>query len=333
MKRLIPLILILFSISGNAQDSLILENANIIAGEIKSMDRGILTIETDYSDVDMKIKWSGVSQIFTTTNFLVTLTDGSRVGGVVNSIADNQVVITSGSDSTKSQLSDIVLLKLVNEGFRDQISASVSVGYSVTRAQNLRQFSTRSNIGYVAKKWSGDVSYNGINSTQDEVEDIQRKDGGLTFNYFLPNDWFIPISSTFLSNTEQKIDLRLLGKLGIGKYVIHENRLYWAFSTGANFNLENFSDETSNRRSWEGFLGTELNLFDMGDLTLLIKAVGYPSITERGRIRADFNFDTKYDLPLDFFVQLGVTVNYDNKPVEGAPETDYVFQTTFGWKW
>jgi hypothetical protein len=47
----------------------------------------------------------------------------------------------------------------------------------------------------------------------------------------------------------------------------------------------------------------------------------------------DFAFDTKYDLPLDFYIRLGLTLNYDNQPVEGAGETDYVFQTSFGWEW
>ena len=44
-------------------------------------------------------------------------------------------------------------------------------------------------------------------------------------------------------------------------------------------------------------------------------------------------FDTKYDLPMDFYIKLGFTLNYDNQPVEGAPEADYVFSTGFGWSW
>ena len=43
-------------------------------------------------------------------------------------------------------------------------------------------------------------------------------------------------------------------------------------------------------------------------------------------------FDLKYDLPLDFYIRLGYTLNYDNKPVEGATESDYVLQTSFGWE-
>jgi hypothetical protein len=73
-------------------------------------------------------------------------------------------------------------------------------------------------------------------------------------------------------------------------------------------------------------------MFDVGDLNLFTGFTVYPSITEQGRVRADFKVDLKYDLPYDFFITLGFTNNFDNKPIEGASKNDYVFQTTFGWE-
>jgi hypothetical protein len=35
---------------------------------------------------------------------------------------------------------------------------------------------------------------------------------------------------------------------------------------------------------------------------------------------------------MDFFLSLGYTLNYDNQPAEGATNTDYVLQTSFGWE-
>jgi Protein of unknown function, DUF481 len=316
------------------QDSLVFKNNDFVAGEIKGMDRGVLTIETDYSKSDFTIEWSGIKEIFTKTQFLITLTDGNRITGTLSS-ADSANVIVQDPDGKTSQrsLNDLVVLKQISDKFLDRVYASISVGYSLTRAQTLQQLSMRSNVGYLTERWSAGISYNTFKSSQDDVVDIKRKDGGINFNYFLPKDWYIPISVSYLSNTEQKIDLRLLGKAGVGKYVIHKNDAYWGFSGGANVNYEDFDDETDSRTSWEAFIGTELNLFDIGDLSLFTRATAYPSLTESGRFRADFNFDMKYDLPYDFFVQLGMTYNYDNRPVEGAPEGDYIFQTTFGWSW
>jgi hypothetical protein len=109
--------------------------------------------------------------------------------------------------------------------------------------------------------------------------------------------------------------------------------MYWALAGGVAWNIENYTDpDLENRSSSEANFGTELNLFDMGDISLLTKLSVYKSLSEGNRIRADFKFDIKYDLPLDFYIRLGYTHNFDNQPVEGASRDDYVFQTTFGWE-
>jgi hypothetical protein len=57
----------------------------------------------------------------------------------------------------------------------------------------------------------------------------------------------------------------------------------------------------------------------------------YPGFTEKGRLRADFKTDLKYDLPLDFYIKVGFTWNFDNQPATGSSEYDYVMQTGIGW--
>ena len=79
-------------------------------------------------------------------------------------------------------------------------------------------------------------------------------------------------------------------------------------------------------------LGTEVNLYDIGDLNLLTNVYWYPSLTQSGRNRVDYRFDVKYDLPLDFYVKAGFTLNYDSQPATGASESDYVILTGFGWE-
>jgi hypothetical protein len=78
-------------------------------------------------------------------------------------------------------------------------------------------------------------------------------------------------------------------------------------------------------------VGTEVNLFDIGDFSMLSNLYVYPSFTESGRWRTDFKLDTKYDLPFDLYIKFGVTVNYDNKPAVAGKETDYVYAFSVGW--
>jgi hypothetical protein len=113
---------------------------------------------------------------------------------------------------------------------------------------------------------------------------------------------------------------------------VNTNKLYWGFSAGLNYNEEKYSTiDDIDRKSMEGFAGSELNLFNTGDIDLVTRIIAYPGITEKSRFRADFSFDIKYDLPLDFYIKLGTTYNYDNQPASGSSNDDYVFYTGFGW--
>src|SRR5436190_23974960 len=79
--------LISFSPTVYAQhDSLILKNGNVIVGELKSLDKGVVTIETDYSKSDFTIEWSGIKEVYSRSRFLITLKDGSRINGIFQSV-------------------------------------------------------------------------------------------------------------------------------------------------------------------------------------------------------------------------------------------------------
>ena len=73
------------TVSYAQKDSLILKNGNVIVGEIKSMDKGVLTIETPYSKNDFTIELSAIKEIYSSTSFLVTLKDGERINGTFRS--------------------------------------------------------------------------------------------------------------------------------------------------------------------------------------------------------------------------------------------------------
>ena len=315
-------------------DSLILKSGDKIVGEIKSMDKGVLTIETGYSKSDFTIEWSGIKQIYSKSIFLVTLTDGRRINGYVQSVdAANKVTITTAAgEKIESLLDDIVYLKGLKSDFWSRVKANLDIGLSLSKANNLNQLNINSRIGYLADRWQLDLYFNTNNSSQDSVETTKRMDAGVTYKYYLQKDWYLLVAPSFLSNTEQSLKLRTTGKLGAGKFFTHTNKAYWGAGGGLSFNAETFDNGTPGRKSLEAYGGTELNLFDIGDLNLFSSLFIYPSLTESGRVRTDFKFDAKYDLPLDFYVKLGLTVNYDNQPAVTGNETDYVIGFTIGWE-
>ncbi len=320
------------------------------------MDRGVLTIETDYSDSDFKVEWLEVLEVYSDVNYLITLSDGRRLNGKIRSAGDGNIRIDYYSPgrlipkkkkdptpdtetpeeapdmSVTVAISEIVYLDSLDSGFWSRLSAYIDFGWSLTRANNLQQVNLRSGLGYTADRWKANANINILNSTQDEVDDVSRTDADLSFNYFLPKDWFLSYNLTFLANNEQLIDLRTGNKIGIGHYITRTNQTYFAFQVGANFNNETFLDETPQQQSGEGFIGAELNLYDIGDLSLLTNLAMYPSFTQSGRFRTDYRLDVKYEFLDDFYVKLGTTLNFDNQAVGEAPNLDYIIQTTVGWE-
>ncbi len=331
---------LLLSLFGYSQtDSLTLSNKNIIVGEIKGLNRNVLSIETAYSDKDFKIEWSKVKRIKTSQEFSINLVNGIRYNGkLLSTQADSisKINIVKNKDTlAQVDRAAIVFLDVVKANFWSRLSASIGLGYNYTKAKNLQQFSVRSTLGYKARRWSIDGSYNDIRSYQDDVENVSRIDANLGYQYSLKKDWFLTADVSWLSNTEQNLDLRTLSKIGVGKFIIRTNQMYWGAQFGASYNNEIYdvAQGTTANNSAEAFLGSELNLYDMGDISLLTKVALYPSLTESERLRIDYSLDLKYDLPFNFYINLGLGLNYDNRPVKDASETDYVFQSILGWEW
>lgn len=117
------------------RDSLIFKNDNVIVGEIKALDKGVVTIETDYSDSDFQIEWQEVKEVYSKQNYLITLMSGERHNGSLWTYDPAHVTLhlTTG-DSLKVRIEDIVYFKTYENDFWSRLSASIDFSYSFTKA-------------------------------------------------------------------------------------------------------------------------------------------------------------------------------------------------------
>jgi len=334
MQMVGVIFLISISSAWSQNDTLILKNNDRLIGEIKKMERGILTIETDYSDDDFTVKWINISSINSARNYLITLNNGERFTAKIKTTeATDNITLISEEEVFSVSIKEIVYIKPVKSTFKSRLDASLSVGLNFTKSNNLKQLTVRSSLGYTARFWQLSGTYNAVRSNQDNTDEIQRSDGNLQFMYFLKHDYFAVLTSEFLSNDEQKLKLRLTNRLGLGKFIIHTNRFNLAAGGGIGWTSEKFYEILDDaRNSTEAFGAIQLNMFDIKNIDLLTSLILYPSLTESKRLRLDYKIDLKYDLPWDFFIKFGLTYNFDNQPIEGASKEDYVVQTTFGWE-
>ncbi len=334
VKKITLLGFILFAFVGlKAQDTLITSDNTTLIGEIKSMDRGVLVMETDFSDDDFTITWLKVKKVSSQRDFRVIVTGEERLYGTIL-FENGKLTIHDDEKGDRSvDVSDIVYIKQVDEGsVLDLINLSLDVGYSYTNANNLEQLNGSLTADYTRNKWGVNLYATTVKSVQTGVDNVMRNTGGLGFTVFLKHGFFGDLGASYYSNTEQSMDLRSNYNLSLGKFIFRTNRQYLNATIGAAFLNENYSDTLVDRNSYEGKFGIEYNMFDMGDLNVFTSINLFPSFTEAGRMRTEYKLDVKLDLPRDFYIKGSLHYNYDNKPAEGVSFDDYVYTFGVGWE-
>ena len=117
----LPLIIIMGYTELMAQDdTLIMVSGEMLLGEIKLFDNGVVTIETSYSDSDFKVDGNEVAQISTFHQFVILTAQGNRYHGTLASDKDNPSVVLIDDPEKgrmREQFEDILFLKEVDPTF------------------------------------------------------------------------------------------------------------------------------------------------------------------------------------------------------------------------
>jgi hypothetical protein len=321
------------SVESVVLDSVYAINGDIIVGEIQSIKSKTLTIETKYSDDDFTIEWEKITRISTTTVFLITTTSGKHVTGKISGNLNEMLTVNWADKRELFSADQIVAAIQSNRKFIDRLNASIDFGYIFKKANSEQQFNGSARLGFATDKWRTSSGYNGTFSQQDSVDLTNRHEWDASFNYYLPLNLFPIVSINFLNSTELSLTLRTTGKVGLGYYFFNKNALFWNISGGITTLRENYSNESdSTKSSLEVYFGSEIHIFDIGDFSLRLIGNYYIGITEEDRSRGDANFETKYDLPLDFYIKGNFILDYDNQPAEDAETFDYQYSLGFGWE-
>lgn len=317
-------------------DILYTNSGDVLVGEIISMRQSVLTFDTNYADEEFKIEWDKVKGLKCLGNQLIFTDDGDRYIGRLEPLlgTTNLIRVIVGSEEITMNLEDIVEITALKKNFIKRIRVSLDAGYSYTKANNAQTLSIDGNVKYQASKWFLETSFSKVGTYQDEVDETSRTEGKSNFNYTVFGKSFAFSGIEFLRNSEQMLDLRTTAKIGVGYYVIRTNHLYFGGGAGVASSKENYGgEEPSSENSFEGLGVITLNAYDVGDISVSSGLSYYPSFTNKGRRRFDADFSLKYDLPLDFYIKVSYTHNFDSKPLIDVPNNDFVLQTTIGWEW
>lgn len=334
MKNIFALLFGLFFMNSFAQkDTLTFKNKDVIVGELKEMSNNVLIFKTSYSDKDFNIEFDKIISLNLEHRYTVSFSNGVRAYGFINTKKDHKVIITQEDGSTvEAKIDQIVSLRKIDEGFWHHFKGSFDFGYVLTQTNNSQQLTFAGTLNYYSQYWTQRAAYNQLFSRQDNVEDIRRIDASVEFKRYLKKKWFLYSNVSFLSNTSQDLEGRLTPSIGPGSYLVRNNKLFFLVGTGLTYNIERYTDPADNKTSTEAILLTQFSMFNYKNISLYAAASGNPSLSERGRFRANLSTNVKFDLPYDLYFKTELQANYDNQPFPSTIKTDYVFSTGVGWE-
>jgi putative salt-induced outer membrane protein YdiY len=315
----------------SAQDVVITTSGDRLVGEIKSVEKDVLTISTDYSDVDFKIEWGKIASIESKRQFLVETFDGKRLSGSLTPAPDKKPLVQIGGTSVP--LTEVSVVQPFERKFWSRFDSGLDFGYSMTRTNSAKQLSLGTNLSYRDEHYADVLFANIFSSTQENAPETQRWDLGNDFRRLLGTRWYVNTTQDFLNSEEQGLDLRTTIGGGGGRYLMRSSSQHLALGGGVAWTNENYTDDTVPAKdSAEAYLGTEFMTEKLKITDLITRFTYYPSLTISGRHRLAYRFDLDFNLPGDWYLRIGLWDNYDSKPQPGFSKNDYGWSNAFGFK-
>ncbi len=336
IKVIITVIFLAFAstVLGQKTDSIKIINENIITGEIKDLEYGLLTYKTDDIGI-LQVKWDKVLQLSSNSNFEIELDNGNFLYGSFRfSKENNKVELITGPVVNEIMLIRIIAITPIENKFWARFDGSFDIGINYTKANELGQINFGSNFRYDAKKITNTISYNGAFTTQKDRYPTRRQDFSYNFYYSLKQKWDAVLLSSFQQNSELGILARILGGAGLTNSIIQSNYNILQASGGLVINQEWSDEDKSSYSNLEGLLGLSYYRFkyDTPKIDLNAGINFYPSITDFGRVRTEFETRLKLELLKDLFWKLTLYFSNDNRPPDPeASKSDYGFTLSFGY--
>jgi len=314
-----------------AQDVVITTTGERLVGEIKKIEKDVLTLETGYSDADFKIEWDKIASIESARQFVMETFDGRRVAGSLAPDPDKKATVQIGGIGVP--LAEVSALQPFERKFWSRFDTALDFGYSLTRTNSAKQLSLGANVSYRDQRYVDIAFANVFRSSQDNAPETQRWDVANDFRRLLGNRWYVNTTQDFLNSEEQGLDLRTTVGGGGGRYLTRSSSQYLALGGGVAWTNENYTDATLPAKdSAEAYLGTEFMTEKLKITDLITRFTYYPSLTISDRFRLAYRFDLDFNLPGDWYLRFGLFDNYDSLPPTGFSKNDYGWSNAFGFK-
>jgi hypothetical protein len=302
----------------NAQgrtDVVTLGNGDHITGEIIRLERGRLEFKTDDAGT-LYLEWDKLSSVIALRLFEVITANGEQFLGSLGRAASRSIAVVSAVGETPLLMRDVTRISPIGTSFWRKIDGSIDAGFNYTRSSGVAQLNLNSSSVYRRPAFQARLTAS-LNVTVNQDGSGRDDRGSLEASYlrYPWRRWFVSAAGRFENNESLGLELRSQLGTAIGPRLVNSNRAQVAAGAGIVVNDERGVDvePTQNVEALLMFR-TSFYTYDRPTTSLDVSLFYYPSLSEAGRRRVQFDAGIKQEFWKDLFVGVTVYNTFDSRP-------------------
>ncbi|HEX7778757.1 MAG TPA: DUF481 domain-containing protein [Vicinamibacterales bacterium] len=316
-------------------DVVTLANGDRITGEIINLERGQLEFKTDDAGT-LYLEWDKLVSLVAARVFEVGTADGRWFLGTLARGADRALAVVAAGQTISLPMLEVTQVTPIGRSFWSKLDGSIDVGFSYTRSSGVAQLNVNSDTVYRKPAFQGRLSASLTQTEQDDGSGgDDRASVDVSYLRYRWQRWYVGAAARFENNESLGIVLRSQVGFAMGPRLVNSNRAQLALGAGVSVNDEQGVDVPATQNVEALFLFTwSYYTYDRPKTTIDINWQYYPSLSDLGRHRVQFDAGVKRELWKDFFVSLNGYNSYDNRPPNPTADTNDVgVVLSIGWSY
>jgi uncharacterized protein DUF481 len=312
-------------------DIVIFKNGDKLTGEIKSLQRGRLNLNTDATGT-IGIEWDEIAKVISNQNIQVETSSGARYFGRLGTTDKKARVVVETADGPQMlDIARVVMMTPIEGKGRDAFDIDMFIGYNFAKAGGVKQATIGADVKYRTRLRIISVAASTTVNDSGDQDASKRSNFGLDYKRLWQKRWFVNGNLNMDQNDELGLNLRTSVGGGGGRYLTQSDHVLLSVQAGLQFSRENLIAEQEDTDSLEATFGLDWDWFrfDAPELDLSTSFKVFPNLSDWGRVRAELDTNIQWELFNDLKWGVAIYSSYDNQPQSGVGETsDYGINTT-----
>ena len=318
----------------------VLNDGDTFTGEIKSLAHGELVFKSDYMADSVHLDWKRVKVLKSQDEFIVTLSNGDRVTGVMTQEGTNggdgkTFRIASTGSSVNVSPADVIVIGQQENSFWNQLTGSISYGFGFASGNSATNSSLAADVAFQGEENSIALAASSQFDSQANAKNTNRITFDSQYARMLTNHWLAGGLFSLLKSNQQELNLRSTHGAGIGRRLVQTDKTALTVLGGAAYSHENYTVQPENmeqvRSNAEALAGVTFSTFRFSKLSIKSQTLVFPSVSDPGRLRFSSQSNLRIELMRNFNWNCQPYENYDTRPPVHAPKNDLGIITAVGW--